>query len=276
MTPAPSWQPVASRGHDWEVLHVPATAADRVLVWLPALGVPARHYEPFARALAVRGVSVVVHEWRGFGSSSLRASNACDWAYRELLLDDIPATRQLAERLHPGRPLMIGGHSLGGQLACCSVALDAVHVRELWLVASGAPYAGAFPLAYRLWLPFAYRLLALLARAFGALPGRRIGFGGQEARGVIRDWSRTALTGRYAAPGVGDLEERLREVTMPLKGVLLQQDWLAPPGSLDYLTSKLSPSEQRVDLLDASRLGTRADHFAWMREPAAIVEALLA
>lgn len=275
MSGAAAWHDVESDGHAWKVLSVAPPSPHRTLVWVPALGVPARHYEAFAQALAARGVAVVVHEWRGFGSSSLRASRRVDWGYRHLLLHDLPATRAAAERLHPGLPVTAGGHSLGGQLATCSLALDPTFGEDLWLVASGAPYPGAFPLRARLWLPPAYRLLSGLAHAFGALPGRRIGFGGQEARGVIRDWSRTALTGRYAAPGVGDLEPRLRGVVAPVRGVLLERDWLAPTGSLAYLTSKLGSRDVRVDVLDAQSLGAPADHFAWMRSPDAVADALL-
>lgn len=274
MTAGVAWHAVEAEGHRWEVMSTVPADAQQVLLWMPALGVPARHYEPFARALAARGTAVVVHEWRGFGSSSLRASRRCDWGYRELLVADIPASRAMAAALHPGRPLVVGGHSLGGQLAACTLALDPSFAHALWLVASGSPYAGAFPPRTRLWLPAAYRLLAGIARACGALPGRRIGFGGQEARGVIRDWSRTALTGRYAAPGVGDLEPRLRAVGHPVTAVLLRDDWLAPRSSLDFLTAKLGAGSVTVHELDAGRLGTDADHFAWMRSPAAVAAAL--
>lgn len=271
----PRWLSVERDGHRWQAMHVAPPSPSLCLVWLPALGVPARNYEAFARALAARGVAVAVHEWRGFGSSSLRASRGSTWGYRELLGIDIPATRELASSLHPEAREVIGGHSLGGQLATCSLALDSRSAAALWLVASGSPYAKAFPLAYRAWLPLAYRLLDALAQGFGALPGRRIGFGGQEARGVIRDWSRTALTGRYAAPGVGDLEARLRDVRVPVRGVLLSQDWLAPRGSLDFLLGKLGDAPRDVTVLDRERLGTRADHFQWMRTPGPVADALL-
>ena len=170
--------------------------------------------------------------------------------------------------------MIVGGHSLGGQLATCSLALEPAFASALWLVASGAPYARVFPWRHRAWLPLAYRLLAGLARAFGALPGRRIGFGGQEARGVIGDWSRTALTGRYAAPGVGDMEERLRAITVPVRAVRLTHDWLAPRGSIDFLVAKTGANDVRVHSLDAEALGARPDHFAWMRSPAPVAAAL--
>lgn len=275
MTHAARWLPVERAGHRWSVLCVEPPQPSRLLVWLPALGVPARHYEPFAQALADRGVAVVVHEWRGFGSSSMRASRTCDWGYRELLLDDIPATRQCAAAHHPALPVVVGGHSLGGQLATCSLALDPSFAGALWLVASGSPYARAFPWPHRAWLPLAYRLLAGLAHAFGALPGRRIGFGGQEARGVIADWSRTALTGRYAAPGVGDMEAKLRAVGVPVRAAQLAHDWLAPRGSLEFLVGKTASRDVRIHAFDAHALGTRADHFAWMRSPATVAAALV-
>ena len=48
------------------------------LLWLPALGVAAKHYLAFAEALAARGIAVFLHEWRGNGSSNLRASRRHD------------------------------------------------------------------------------------------------------------------------------------------------------------------------------------------------------
>lgn len=270
------WLPCSSGdGHRWEVLAVSGERVERVLVWIPALGVPARTYEPFASALAARGVAVVVHEWRGFGSSSWRASRRCNWGYRELLAVDIPATRE-ATAIAFGRVDIIGGHSLGGQLATCSLALQPAWVGALWLVASGSPYWRAFPSRYALWLPAAYRLMDSVAWMFGAFPGRRIGFGGTEARAVIRDWSRTGLSGRYAAPGVGDMEPAMRDVRVPVRGVLPANDWLAPRTSLEYLTSKLASDDVRVAVLDRPALGTDADHFAWMRKPSAVVDALIA
>lgn len=276
MSTTVAWQPCAAAdGHRWDVLVATGPRVDRVLVWIPALGVPARSYEAFATALAARGTAVVVHEWRGFGSSSLRASRTCDWAYRELLCTDIPCTRRAAmERF--GRVDAIGGHSLGGQLATCALAMDPAAIGALWLVASGAPYWRAFPLRVRAWLPLAYRLLAGIARVCGALPGRRLGFGGTEARSVIRDWSRTGVTGRYVAPAVGDLEPALRAVDVPVRAVLAADDWLAPRSSLDYLIGKTSSRDVRVAALDRAALGVDADHFAWMKKPDAVADALLA
>ncbi|MFC3715294.1 alpha/beta fold hydrolase [Luteimonas soli] len=265
----------ATDGHRYTLLARTPESADRSLLWLPALGVAARHYLPFAHALAARGVAVFVHEWRGSGSSSLRADRRHDWGYRELLTTDLPASDQAINDLLPGLPRVIGGHSLGGQLACCRLALDQDAASSLWLVASGAPYWRAFPPRTRWWLPLAYRFLPWLADACGALPGRRIGFGGNEARGLIRDWSRTALSGRYAAAGMeASLDKDMAAVEVPVRAAVMADDWLAPESSLRFLLSKLPHSPVHAKTFDRQALGAKADHFAWMREPGVAVRFL--
>jgi predicted alpha/beta hydrolase len=268
--------PIATAdGHQAMLLARVPDAPRAALLWLPALGVAARHYIPFAEALAGRGIAVFLHEWRGNGSSNRRAGRDCDWGYRELFAD-IAASESKVETHAAGLPRILGGHSLGGQLACCSLSLAPQRAGALWLVASGAPYWRAFPAPTRWWLPFAYRFLPWLANRNGALPGRRIGFGGREARGVIRDWSRTALSGRYAAAGVdADLEAALAAVRVQARAVVLADDWLAPEGSLRFLLGKMPAAAARIDALDAVAPGVRADHFGWLEAPGSVVEALL-
>src|SRR5690606_3605939 len=163
------------------------------------------------------------------------------------------------DRLLPSAtPLVLGGHSLGGQLACCRLALAPGTADALWLVASGAPYWRTFPMPTRAWLPFAYRFLPWLARMHGHLPGRRIGFGGNEAAGVIADWARTAISGRYAATGLArDLDADLGLLAHPVRAVVLARDWLAPRGSLDFLLGKLGRSKAEVACFDDRRRRAR-------------------
>lgn len=270
----------ADDGHRWQLLARLPRAPSASLLWLPALGVAARHYLPYAEALAARGIAVFVHEWRGNGGSSLRADRARDWGYRELLLQDLPRSEAAVATRLPELPRILGGHSLGGQLACCRLGLlaredAAQRPTRLWLVASGAPYWRAFPPRTRWWLPFAYRFLPWLADRRGALPGRRVGFGGDEARGLIRDWARSALSGRYAAVGMDvDLEAAMAQVEVEARALVLGSDWLAPESSLRFLLSKLPRTQTRIDTLDSRALGTRADHFAWMKQPEAVADLL--
>lgn len=261
----------AGDGHRFELLAVVPDGARRSLLWLPALGVAARHYLPLAQALADHGVAVFLHEWRGHGSSSVRAARDCSWGYRELLQLDLAASEAAVEAAAPGLARIAGGHSLGGQLAACRTGMGPVDYRALWLAGSGAPWYRVFPRRERLWLPLAYRLLPWLAERAGSLPGRRIGFGGNEARGVMRDWAGTATSGRYAAPGLGDLEPGMAALGIDVCAALFARDWLAPASSLDYLLSKFPRARtSAVATFDAATLGVDADHFAWMQAPAPV------
>lgn len=312
----------AADEHRFALLHCPASSVRATLLWLPALGVAARHYMPFAEALAARGVSVFVHEWRGHGSSSVRASRALSWGYRTLLVQDLPVSLGAAfggrahdsirsesgqpgsgqpssgqpssGRLYAGQPdssqskpahsehspntmpRIVGGHSLGGQLATLALALDPDVADRLWLAASGAPYWRSFPGPRGWMLPWAYRFLWWLAEARGALPGRAIGFGGREARGVMRDWARSGLSGRYAADGLSvDLESALSALHAPVDAVRLSEDWLVPEGSLHHLTGKMPRSTLHATVIDRDMLGVGADHFTWLRHPDAVATAFM-
>lgn len=267
--------PVASLdGHRANLLARLPPAPRMRLLWLPALGVAARHYLPFADALAARGIAVFLHEWRGNGSSSLRASRTSDWGYRQLL-EDIAASDAAATAAAAELPRVIGGHSLGGQLAGLHLALHPDAASALWLVASGAPYWRAFPAPTRWGLPLAYRFLPWLARVNGALPGRFIRFAGNEARGVIADWAGTALSGRYAATGIDiDLDAAMAGFAGEARAITMAEDWLAPPSSVAFLLSKFRPARTETTVFDTARLGARADHFAWMKQPASVADFL--
>lgn len=233
--------------------------------------ISARHYLPFAQALAERGCAVSLHEWRGHGSSSLRASRRNNWGFTQLLQHDLPAAlRCLQSTSIPGDSL--GGHSLGGQLSCC-FASELVQLKRLWLVASGSPHWASFPGPRRWSLPPVYTALPLLANARGYLPGRQLGFGGREARGLIADWARVGRSGNYRIPD--DVQSAMARLQLQCSAVILTDDWLAPAGSLSALQAKLPGCSHAVTTLDSQQIGTRADHFAWMGQPAAIAAALV-
>jgi predicted alpha/beta hydrolase len=260
----------ASDGSRFELLcAAPHGGSRQLLYWIPAMGMPARHYLPLAEALAEQGVAMIVHEWRGIGSSNRRAGRTCNWGYRELLRHDLPAGLAATRERWPQAACWIGGHSLGGQLGALHASLHPAGLAGLVLVASGAPYWRRFRHGWL--IGAAYVLAPWLAALTGYLPGRRIGFGGNEARGVIADWARTGRSGRYAAVGMDDdFEQLLASLHLPSLALRLRDDWLGPRASLDWLLGKLGAGERSVDVLAPQDLGGSADHFSWMKSPAPI------
>lgn len=262
---------VSADGSRFELLCIAPTGRwQHALFWLPALGVSARHYLPLAEALAGRGVAVVIHEWRGIGSSNRRASRQCSWGYRELLEDDLPAAHEVLCARWPRVTWCVGGHSLGGQIAMLRAALAPAAYAGIVLVASGAPYWRRFRHGWL--LAGAFVLAPCLAWAWGYLPGRRLRFGGREARGIIADWARTGRSGRYLVRGVAvDLEQALAKLRTPVLGLRLADDWLGPARSLQYLLDKAPLARRSMATLDAQALGVEsATHFAWMQAPQAV------
>ena len=260
----------AADGASSELLLMGQPAVRHWLYWLPAMGVPAKHYLPLAEALAMRGIGVALHEWRGIGSSDRRAGRNQDWGYRTLLEVDLPAGLAAARAAWPNAVCLLGGHSLGGQLASVLAGQRPMHVEGLVLVASGAPYWRMFR---RSWLiGAAYLAAPLLAAICGHLPGRRIGFGGNEARGVIDDWARSGRLGHYAAQGMDDLEAGMAHFDSKVLALRLDDDWLGPAASLDWLLGKLPRARIARGVVTAQELDVPADHFSWMKAPHPIAD----
>jgi predicted alpha/beta hydrolase len=267
---------IAADGARFDLLcAVPARPWQQLLYWLPAMGVPARHYLPMAQALAARGTAMVIHEWRGIGSSDRRAGRRSNWGYRELLRDDLPPAVAAVQSRWPKTTRFMGGHSLGGQIAALHTARHPADYAGLALVASGAPYWRAYPRS--MLIKIGCMLAPLVANLWGYLPGRRIGFAGNEARGLTADWARTARTGRYSANGMAeDFDKRLAAVSLPVFALRLRDDWLVPEASLAWLLGKMPQSPQRVGVLTPDDMdGQPADHFHWMKAPTPVVERLV-
>lgn len=267
---------VARDGARWLLTVLSPARPRAALLWIPALGVAARSYRRFAEALAAQGVAVALHEWRGIDTSSVRASRDCDWGYASLLLDDLPRSRTALGEIAPQVPLLLGGHSLGGQFAALSAALDPTAVAGLVLIAAGLPYPPHFPQPMRTAMRLAFILLPAVTALLGFLPGRQLGFAGRESRGVIRDWVRTGRHGGYRLPELpDDIEQRLRALRVPVFAIHFAHDAFGPEPAMHALLDKLGTGcANEIHRLDSTQLGAHANHFAWMKRPDAVARRL--
>ena len=277
MTQSQEFEVPAGDGHRFGGSLFPADSPTApLLMFMPAMGTRARYYKTFGAAMAAAGVSFACFDWRGIESSSLRASHATDFGYRHLIEHDLATgVRALRERL-PQAPLWIGGHSLGGQLSTLYAALHPQDVRGLIVVASGNVHFRGWKGVGGLRILALTQSATLISRVVGHFPGKRLGFGGQEARGVIRDWAATARSGRYHVAGAtSDYEAAMAKLEKPVLALGFTGDALAPYGSTERLLSKL-PLSQRTHLRwsAADSAGVALDHFSWAKRPDLVVPTL--
>lgn len=243
---------------------------DPVVVLLPALGVAAGYYGPFVDALAAEGVAALVADFPGQGVSRPVASRRNDFGYAVVSDDVVAATVAVAQERYAGRPLAFVGHSFGGQVAMVHLATHTSAVGALVLIGSGSPYWKGFP--KRLRLLGQTQLLGAVAAVRGHWPGHRLGFGGRQPRHLMREWARFARRGNLVVEHGGERREPdFSGVALPVLAVTLDNDELAPRGSVDNLVAKLTSAqvEHRFVARPAGEAGPALDHFTWARHPGA-------
>jgi len=247
-----------------------------VFVLLPALGVPGGYYEPFARMLAQwRPAVVVLTDLRGQGTSTAPPRQA-DFGYREMLELDFPALFATIEARHGSRPLIVAGHSLGGQLAAVYAGCLPAGVAGLALLAAGSTHIAAWTGLRRIAVSGYTSLVRGLGAALPWYPGKLVGFGGDHPKRLIRDWGHVVKTGRYEPEGsTVDYEAACRRATMPVLSMGVQGDPMVPPAARKALTDRMPLAPLRsVEVPRPAGVSAWRSHFAWARKPDHVVAAV--
>jgi predicted alpha/beta hydrolase len=264
--------------HTLRVFAPVAPAGKPVLLCIPAMGVSAEYYAPFAERLAsANRAAAALVDLRGQGLSSERARSGADFGYREILELDLPAAAAALRTRYPGRPLYVAGHSLGGQLGVFFAAYRSELVDGVILIAAGTAH-------YRAWQAgtqrLAARLLTLSVRLSAALlpwyPGHVLGFGGEQPRRLMRDWGLVTRQGIYRPEGSRfDYERAARNLRTRVLSIGVREDPVAPAAAREALLARLERSEVRraeVSGVTAHRPWKR--HFSWARSPESVVGAI--
>ncbi|MFD6432360.1 alpha/beta fold hydrolase [Streptomyces venezuelae] len=250
--------------------------APMVLI-LPAMGVPARFYRRFARQLHDEGLTVLTVDLRGQGEATPPAAGrgAPGHGYRAIVEEDLPAVvSAIRDELGTEPPLFLLGHSLGGQLGLVYAAsarrpaVDGVAV-----IATGSVWFRAFAPLRGAGLLLVQLLIAGTATLLGRWPGTRLGFGGNQPKGVMRDWARQVRTGRYSAEGSSlDYESTLATLTLPVLAISVDDDTYAPASSLNHLLDKTPEARLTRRHYTTQEAGAPLDHFAWTRAGGALAK----
>jgi predicted alpha/beta hydrolase len=250
--------------------------ANTVILSVPAMGVSAKQYTQLLSELAELGFIAACFDLRGHGRSSIRASRANNFGYAEIAEVDLPAAISSIRRHYPTHKLVLLGHSLGGQACALFLSQNSNQVDDLVLAASCSVYYKNWPSPYRWGLLFFAQMSWFISSLVGYFPGRKLGFGGREARAIMRDWAHNARTGDYRLSN-----SRYNYVPFPkvpelsILAINFADDQLAPVFATDHLLSKISAGHVTKKLLcgdDIER--SQANHFNWLRSPKGVARVI--
>ncbi|MEM6633690.1 MAG: alpha/beta fold hydrolase [Bacteroidota bacterium] len=243
---------------------------------LPAMGVRASYYKHFAAQMASLGYNAITVDQRGHGHSSIRPKHGVNFGYEEMIQDTKEVVEEI-ERLFPNTQLMIAGHSLGGQVASLFAARYPGKIKALALIAACSVYHEGWSGGQAVQLKVISRVFYPLSQLFGYFPGKVVGFGGKEARGVMRDWCHNAKSGLYEPAGSDfNYEQALASTQIPIFAASMEGDWLAPYKAVANLYAKFHP-ESPITHLSVTKENSHIenlDHFTWAKYPQFMANAL--
>jgi predicted alpha/beta hydrolase len=243
----------------------PAEQARAAILLVPAMGTPARYYEPFAAACAVRGFHTLLPELPGTGASLPRPSRSADYGYADLIERFLPPLVEAVRSRAGALPLVVAGHSLGAHAAMLATLRNRIAVTALVTLAGG-------DIHYRNWsgngagrvLLMAW-IVAGLSCLPGAVPGRYLGLGGPQARTLMREWSRIIRDGSFERVA-GNLP---RGAAVPSLCVAFEGDFMAPGASVAALADRLGGELRQLPVDWPGN-----PHASWARHPHATLRAI--
>lgn len=242
----------------------PAGEARASVVIHGATATPRRYYDRFARWLAARGFRVLTYDYRGVGGSrppALRGFDATmrDWAER----DAVTAVRHLRAQF-PDDPVLMVGHSFGGQSLGLSEALHEVAGAAMVGVQLG--YVGHWPSLARARLALVWHLAFPAALAlYGYIPAWT-GIGEDLPGGVAREWSRWCRSPGYLTDFVPEARARFAAFRAPVLFYSFTDDDYAPGRAVRAYLTALGGAPVTHRRLRPADVGARAvGHFGFFR-----------
>lgn len=248
--------------------HVSAPPSGSPLVLIaPAMAIGSAYYRPLVEAFGARGWEARALSRRGFERGLPRAGRGNDWTYADEIAD-IARAVESARAERPSRPVLLLGHSLGGQLVA-GHELTRAPADGVITVGGAIPHYRHFRYGGIPLLVMAAGIVPVTTTLFGHLP--KPAFGGPGARSLMREWARMVLTGRTPYPVA-------HPVRTPSLIVSLDDDDLAPRAAVDAMAGELFTADavERWHYRDEEvPPGSSNDHIAWVRTPEPVVDRII-
>ena len=233
-----------------------------------AMGVPRSFYGTFADYLAEGGLAVLRFDYRGIGGSlrgPLRDSDATMHAWGE---QDLAGALRFLRQRHAGTPLLLVGHSAGGQLF--GLVPEPNQVRAVLAVAAQSGYWRNWPGAGKLRMLFYWTaLFPALTRALGYLPLKALTGGGENVPpGVALEWASWGRDPEYVLSYARrkDGARGYAAFTGRLRAYALSDDSYAPRTAVQALLDFYPAASRELLYVEPSSIGARSiGHFGFFQ-----------
>jgi predicted alpha/beta hydrolase len=228
------------------------------------MAIGSNFYQPLVQALEIRGWHARTLPRRGFERDGERASRSHDWSYADEI-GELAKAVEITRAQTPDSPVIVLGHSLGGQLV--------VGHQHLHDAADGVVTIGASLPDFRLYSRGGLGVLGLgmIVPASTALFGYHPKplFGGAGAKTLMREWARMARGGPAPFP-------TSPRITTPSLIIQLEGDTYAVKRAGDAFASRLfaRPTNWTYRRSMAPEGGT-THHIHWVRSPGPVADRII-
>lgn len=247
-------------------VYEPAVDVVGAVLIVPAMGVPQRFYEGFARWLNGEGFRVMTFDYRGMGLSRrgpLRDVDADIFVWSER---DVGAAADALASMSSGVPLTWIGHSLGGQIVPFVPGRE--RFAKIITVAAGSGFwkQNAPALKKKVWF-FWYGAVPVATPLFGYFPGARLGMVGDLPRGVVEQWRRWCLDPEYVVGVEDGARARYADVVTPLTSFSFSDDDMMSADNINSLHGFYSGAPRSMRRFAPGDLGVKkVGHFGFFRK----------
>jgi len=222
-----------------------------VCVFVPGVGIPARRYSRFLRAIAAAGLPVFAADPRGIGRSRQCGLRGLEVSIEDWAEWDYGAAIDWVKDRYPDRALVGISHSFGSMLLAATA--EGRNIRRIAMIAPHTGYWGDYSPAWRLPMLFLWHaVMPAVTAVWGYFPGSKMRLGEDLPRGIAMQWA-GRLRGTFRPAGSVadrsrsyDLLSNCDSVTGDVLLVQLAGDLFATPSGIARVSALMPRANKSI------------------------------
>lgn len=229
------------------------------------------YYLPFLTYLAEQGYLCCLWDYRGSGASTPLSLKDCHYKFRDYGLKDMPAIQSFLLQRYPDLPLLLFGHSVGGQQMALATDLSAYKGMVGFAISTG--YFGNMTWRYRLvYLFFFYFFTPLSIFLWGYVRAKPFGLMENLPRKVVLEWRAWCKREAYFFdPAFANKTipvRRYEEIPFPMHVFWTTDDDISNEANIrSFWSHVLGCHEVSFRQIDPSEFGNRPiNHFGFFKK----------